>query len=271
VDNYKSIENFDGAKITVRPSGVDGAFGCALQWARVHIGGENGIPGARAAIGTAIHASAEVCWTDAIKTGQKDAKFSKLTDAAIASFQEQDKEGLQYDAGEDKNTAESVVIQGVDAFLTDIVPFVDIPTYVEKRFTVKLDNPIFESVSGMVDYLDPTTLSDLKTSRRKPSPGNHVTQQSIYKFLAEENGHPVKYATIQGIALTKQPQGHIVALEPNIPQAKFLINTMLDAATALNSGVDPKLLYKGNPKYMFCSPKYCAFHGTCGYAKGDVK
>lgn len=265
-----NLDGFTGEKIVIRPSSVDNFFTCGRQWALVHIGGVKTIPGARAAIGTAIHQSAEVCWSDAIPKGVVDTNLTKLNDAAIDNFQEAEKkEPLNYDSGENTKTAEKTILEGVKTFMEDIVPYVDIPIYTEQRFTVDIDHPIVKAVSGTVDYISHNTLSDLKTSKKKPAVAGHVTQQSIYKWLAEENGHATKYSTIQGIALTKNPLGHILPLEPNIPRAKYLINKMLDVMEAFHNGVDPELLFHGNNKHYLCSPKYCSLFNTCPYVQGE--
>jgi len=232
--------------------------------------GEKTIPGARAAIGTAVHAAAEVMWTDAILTKKKDSNRTKLKDAAVAEFQEIDKQGLNYDLGEDINTAESTICDGVDAFVDDIVPFTDIPNFVEQRFTINIDHNVIKAISGTVDYISKDVLADVKTSKRKPVPQSFTTQQSIYKMLAEENGHPTKHSMIQGIVLKKQPQGHILELEPNIPRAKYLINSMLDVLDVYyEDKIDPEILFRGNPKYYLCSSKYCKLYNDgCPFVNG---
>ncbi len=258
-------------EIVIRPSSIDTFFNCSFQWAKVFLEGITTIPNARAAIGTAIHKGVEEMWLEAQLTQQKDSiNLSMITDAAIEEFQNLDSDGLNYDNNENCNTAEDEVVHGTRAFVEDIVPYTDIPLRVEQRHTIKLNHPIVTAISGTLDYESKDTIADVKTSKRKPVAQSYVTQQSIYKFLAEENGSEIKHSMIQGVALTKNPTGHILELEPNIPRAKYLVNTMLDALEAFYNGVDPKLLFRGNPKYYLCSPKYCSlYNGGCPYVKGD--
>ncbi len=260
-------ETWSGEKLTIRPSAIDGFFNCAKQWAGYHLYGNNSIPGGRAAIGTSVHVAAEVLWTDAILSKTKDTNMNKLKDAAIIKMQELDKEGVQYDSGETLNTAEETVLKGVEAFVGDIVPFTDIPLFVEERFSIDLDHPVISRLSGTVDYISADTIADVKTSKRKPSPQSHVTQQSVYKMLAEANGHKTEFSVIQGIAFLKaSTNGHVMPLIPDIPTAKRLVNTMLDTLDLFyEDKVDPKLLFRGNPKYYLCSHKYCAFYKDCEY------
>lgn len=260
-------------KLRIRPSSIDGFFTCPYQWAKVFLEGVKSIPGARAAIGTAIHAGAEVLWTDAILTGEKDINRTKLHDACIAEFQELDKEGLQYDSGEDNNTAEATILGGMDCFIEDIVPFTDIPQAVEQRFTIPLDHIMVEDLSGTVDYISKDTIADVKTSKRKPIPTSYVTQQSIYKMLAQANGVDVQYNTIQGVVLKKVPEGHTMEMPTDIPKAKILVNMILDTLDVFHQDiVAPEVLFRPNTKHYLCSPKYCALYGkTCPATGGTAK
>lgn len=261
-------------KIVLRPSAIDTASNCPQQWYRTHILGQNSIPNARASIGTAIHRAAEVLWTEAIATGKKDVNLAKATDAALECFKEEAKQGLQFKDGENVNTANVEVIKGTEAFVTDIVPFTDIPQAVEKRFTIPLDgHPVVESVSGTVDYISHNQISDIKTSSRKPTVSNYITQQSTYKLLAEKNGVDVQYNTIQSVVFAKkETAGHILEMPTDVEQAKLAINTLLDVTEIYAKDiVDPNILFRGNPKYYLCSEMYCAFYNDCPFIAGTAK
>jgi CRISPR/Cas system-associated exonuclease Cas4 (RecB family) len=265
------LENWDSEKITIRPSAVDGFMQCPRQWALTHIAGMQSMPGARAAIGTAIHAAVEQEWKEAMVTGKKDFNISAMEDLAVAELNELDQGGLNYDAGEDVNTATKEARAGVRSFAEDIAPFTDIPIAVETRYTVDIDNPVVSRLSGTVDYINTNTIADVKTSKRKPVPANYTTQQSIYKYLAESNGQRVDHNLIQGVVLKAKPEGHILELKPDIEKAKVAVNAILDTVEAFNAGIRPSLLFRGNPKYYLCQDKYCALHRTCPYAQGEIK
>jgi len=263
--------NYDGEKIRIRPSAVDTFYNCPYQWAKVFLEGQRTIPGARAAIGTAIHKGVEEMWLEAqLKQSKSDVNVTMATDAAIEEFQNIDVD-LQYDAGENTQTAEATVREGITAFIDDIVPFTDIPVAVEQFIEIELDHPVVSGMGGTIDYITHDTIADVKTSKRKPVPASHTTQQTVYKILAESTGLNIKHNLIQGVALTKNPMGHILELEPKVDRTKFLINSMLDTLEAFNNGVDPKLLFRGNPKYYLCSPKYCQLYNCgCPYINGDA-
>jgi PD-(D/E)XK nuclease superfamily len=261
-------------KIVIRPSSIDSFTNCAYQWYNVFILDKKTIPNARAAMGTAIHKAAEVLWTDAIKTKKKDANTNMLVQAALEEYKELDKGGLQYDEDENLNTAQLEIAAGTGAFIEDIVPFVDIPTAVEKRYTIKIDHPLVSSISGTVDYIKEDgegIIADVKTSKRKPVNSNYTTQQSTYRLLAEAGGINVTENRIQAVVLTKSPYGTVEKIDTNVKQAKYLINNLLDTIELYNAQtVDPKTLFRGNPKYYLCSNKYCSLYSTCPFVNGDL-
>ena len=263
--------NWDGQKITLRPSSIDSFYSCPWQWANVFLGGKTTIPGARAAIGTAIHQGVEDMWLETMLTWNKEkVNLNMMRDSAIESLQGMDKDGLQYDKDENYQTAERTVIEGVNVFVDDIVPYVDIPTAVEQRIVMPLDNKVISDLAGTLDYLTPTALADVKTSKRKPVAAGHVIQQTTYKMLADTlPGHNIEEMSIQGVALTKNPMGHILPLEPDVKRTKYLINNILNVLNAFASGTDPKLLFPGNNKYYLCSPKYCRlYEEECPFING---
>ena len=258
-------------KLTIRPSSVDNFYQCPQQWYQVFINGKNSIPNSRAAIGTAIHAGVEQMWTESMQAKDKVYNPSASIDKAMAAFKEEEQKGLEYDANENTGSCAKEIIQGVDTFVEDIVPWTSIPTAVEKRFTVNIsDHPIVGAVSGTLDYIHEGLgiISDVKTSKRKPTVANHETQQSIYRYLAEENGVKVNGNTIQAVVLKKKPEGHVLDMPINIPKAKSAVNSLLDTLTVMDKGVvDPDILFRGNPRYYLCSPKWCGFYKSCKFVK----
>lgn len=256
--------------IRIRPSAIDGFYQCAYQWGKTFLEGVTTIPGARAAIGTSIHAGVETMWNDAIQTGKKDTNLSKLTDAAMQTWKEETHDGVMFDDGEDEKTAAVEIVRGIEAFVEDIAPFSRIPTAVEEFFKVDIDHPLVSELGGTVDYITGDTIADVKTSKRKPSTPNYTTQQSVYKYLAQANGVDVKHNLIQGVVLKKTgAEGMILQMETNVDQAKALVNGMLDTLDLIAKDVAPiDMILRGNPKYYLCSPKYCALYNECKFVKG---
>lgn len=263
------MDDINTDKMVIRPSSVDTFQQCAYQWYRVFILGGVSIPGSRAAIGTAIHRGAEEMWRDSMKAGTVIVSKSSMADAAMEAWDEEKQKGLQFETGETDGTCAVEIIQGLDTFVDDIVPWVSIPTDVEIRYTVDIDDhPIVGAISGTIDYLNTSIgiLGDIKTGKRKHNVVNSETQQSIYHYLAEENGVKINAATIQNVVLKKEPEGHIMESSINLPKAKAAVNSILDTLEVYHQDVmDPEILFRGNPKYYLCSPKYCAFYKECRY------
>jgi hypothetical protein len=260
-------------KMIIRPSSVDNFYQCSHQWYRTFIRGESSKTNSRAAIGTAIHAGVEQMWTESIEAKDYRYNQSASVDKALEAFKEEEKKGMQYDSGETNGTCSKEIMQGIDTFVEDVVPWTSIPTAVEQRYTVAIDgHEMVGGISGTVDYIHTGLgiISDVKTSKRKPTPANYTTQQSIYKYLAEENGIKVNTNTIQAVVLKKVPEGHILEMPTNVPQAKALVNNLLDTLDVYMEDImSPDVLFRGNPKYYLCSAKYCAFHSTCKYTNGS--
>ncbi len=256
-------------KMILRPSSLDSFMQCPQQWYRVFLLGGTSIPNSRSAIGTAIHAGVEEMWKDSIKAKTKIASKGSMADAAVEAFKEEEQKGLVYDSNESEGTCIKEVIIGLDTYVEDIVPWVNIPTGVEKRYDITITkHPIVSGISGVLDYVEERLgiISDLKTSKRKHNVSNSSTQQSIYKYLVEENNIKVNISNIQSVVLKAKPEGHIMEAQINMPKAKAIVNTLLDTLEVYNTDkIEPDILFRGNPKYWLCSPKYCAFHSTCKF------
>lgn len=256
--------------ITIRPSAVDSFFQCSYQWGKTFLEGVSSIPNSRAAVGTSVHKAAEVFWQDAIETGKKDANYSKLADASMEAWKEETKKGMQYGDGETEGSCTAEILKGTEVFVEDIAEYTRIPNAVEKYFEIPIKHELVESLGGTVDYINDTTIADLKTGKRKAVPKNYSTQQSIYKMLATENGVDVKTNLIQNVIFTKVPKGEILAMPTDVTQAKLLINTMLDTLDLVLKDVAPiEQILRGNPKYHFCDEKYCAHYNNCPFVSGD--
>jgi hypothetical protein len=252
-------------QLRLRPSSIDNFSQCSWQWAKIFLEGHRSASGGRAAIGTSIHRAAEVMWKEAIASGKKDPNVSMMTDAAVQDLQGQVKDyEIKFDEGENVNTATVEIVRGTQAFIDDIVPFSPIPTGVEEFYTMAIDHPIVTELGGTVDYIGHGVIADLKTSKRKPTTSNYVTQQSIYKMLAEHNGVKVDTNLIQGVSLKKSgAEGHILTMDTNVRQTKELVNNLLDTLEVFATDtVDPKVLFRANTSYYLCSPKYCGFYNT---------
>ena len=250
--------------IRLRPSALDGFFGCSFQWGKTFLEGCKSIPNSRAAIGTAVHASAERLWTESIAANSKVVNLSSMLDAGMEAWKEEEQKGMQFGDNESSGTCAAEIIVGVNTFVEDIVPFSQIPVATEQFFKVDIEHKLVSELGGTVDYITENTIADLKTGKRKPSVANYSTQQSIYKYLAQANGVDVKHNLIQSVVFKKVPEGSIIPMETNVPQAKDLVNIVLDTLDLVLLDVAPiETVLRPNPKYMFCGARFCEFYGKC--------
>lgn len=269
----KTLQDFQ--PIRIRASSVKSYIGCNRQWYHVFILGKKTIPNIRATIGTSIHAGVETMWTKAIEAKEKNADIAIMTDAAISKLRQEIKDAkqMEFDDDMDETMAEVSVIKGTDAYVTDIYPFTPIPIAVEQELAVPIDHKMVKEVGGTIDYIGKNNIADIKTSKRKVIPSGHVLQQSIYKYVAESHGYTVDRCDIQGIVLAKtKTAGSIESLDPNVDQAKYIVNSILGKLNLIWEGtIDPELLFPGNPSWYLCSPKYCKLHSTCPFVNGKKK
>lgn len=258
--------------LRIRPSAVESFYSCAYAWGKNFLEGSSSIPNSRAAIGTAIHAGVEAMWTEAMSTKKKEPNLSMMTDAAMQSWKDETHDGINFGDNEDEGSCAVEIIKGTEAFIEDIVPFTSIPKAVETFFKVDIQNPLVSELGGTLDYLGNGVIADVKTSKRKSGPEGHTVQQSIYKYLAEANGEKIHSNLIQQVVLKKQPEGAILQLEPDIEQAKWLVNGILDVMDVVAKDTVPiETLLRPNPKHVFCSEKFCAYYRSCPAIKGNLQ
>lgn len=263
------INNTD---LRIRPSAVDTFYGCAYQWGKAFLEGVTSIPNSRAVIGTAIHAGIEASWREAMTHGKATHNLSMMTDAAMEAWKRETENGVSMGDDETERTCHAEVINGTKAWIEDIAPFVPVPEAVETFVKIDIANhPMVAELGGTIDYLGHGCIDDVKTSKRKVSGESYDTQQGIYKYLAQANGHVIQHSRLQNVVLTKSPSGQILTINPDVDKAKMLVNGILDTLDIVAKDIVPiELLLRGNPKYVFCSEKYCAHYSTCPWVRGTV-
>jgi len=267
--DYQINEN-----MIIRPSSIANSLSCGWQWFNTYMLGRNSIPSNRAAIGTAIHAGVERLWKEAQQTREVGTGLAEYVGAAQIEYTKA-AEGVVLEDFESVGGAQREVEAGVASYLEDIAPYATIPDDVEVRYTVRVPNsPVIKAISGTLDYRAGAVIADVKTSQRKPVLGNYDLQQTTYKMLVEANGVTVKQNLIHGVVLRKTGvDGMILELDPTraderMAFTKVTLKSLIARANAVFEGLDPKLVFSGNPKHYLCSEKYCAFYKECGFRKG---
>jgi len=264
-------------KIRIRPSSLSEFGSCAWKWYNKFILGKEEFTNSRAAVGTAIHKSAEMFWDECKETGNKDVSFLNLyMGAGLHQLEETlEKEDIKYSGKDDKDVLVKLVTSGVKAYFRDIVPFVNIPSDVELFVSVPVENnPYVYEIGGTCDqYSDKDNIADdIKTSSKTSYFSNHILQLSIYKFLIEKvKKKKLSRFRVQGVTLykTKEAEGCVIPILTNVDRAVYIIKNLLTTLKVLHSGeVDPKILFRGNTQHHFCNQMFCGNYRTCPFITG---
>lgn len=260
-------------KIVIRPSSLNTYISCPHQWYQTYILKQPSKQNARALVGTGVHKAVEVMWQECITHKVKTSNTAMMLDAGIDEYKTEIKN--TEDAGkeivfDDINdyTALDLIKGGVNAFVSDILPYTDIPEKVEIKLTKSINHKYVSAITGTIDYLRDNTIADIKTSKRKIQPSNYILQQSVYKMLAEENNYDIEHVHIQGVVFNKtKTVGSIDTLTPDISQVKYIMNNLLAKLDLVDQGANPAVVFSGNPKHYLCSEKYCSQY-PCSFVTG---
>ena len=253
-------------KLILRPSMLQQFLGCPFQWYQAALRENFQRPAAAAVAGTSLHKGAELGYKDKIATGNLPP-LSFLTDVVAEKWKElNEKQDLEYSKGEDYYTYENDLIKGMKDYYEDLMPLTD-PIAVEKRYTIKIDHPVFKAISGTLDIILDRGVVDLKHTKRKTTADRYVLQQSTYTLLRKQNGEVSNYNEIHNVIRGKGVER--LALKAKEEYARSVINTILDVTEKFWETGDP-LLFRGTNKYAYylCSKDWCGYYKQCPYQKG---
>lgn len=253
-------------KLILRPSSMQQWLGCSAQWFRASLLGDFSRPAAAAQAGTALHKGAEEGYKDKIKTGELPP-ISFLTDIVSEEWRKlNDEVDLEYGKDENYNTYERDLVQGMKDYYRELMPETN-PVAVEKRYTVNLDHPVFESVSGTLDIVLDRGIVDLKHTKKKTNADKYVLQQSTYTFLRQANDEICNFNEIHNVIRGKGVER--LALAPKVDYARYVINQILDSTERFLETGDPTIFRGTNSHaYFLCSPQWCGYWSTCPHVAG---
>ncbi len=264
VDNDKSIN-------VLRPSSISSFIRCPYQWYLTMLKGRRQKPAAASTAGTSVHAGAEHGYRQKIVLGEL-AKKSECIDIAVSIWDDVNTDNdLEYRDGESKDKYTDDIVEGMDAYY-DIVMCVTDPVAVEKRYTVELEHPIFQAVSGTLDIVLEDGICDIKFTKRASTIMHYTLQQSTYALLREANGDTVNNLYIHNIVRPQAKKGAQILvgeLPKQIDYAKFWIDQILDTTAQYSKTGDP-LLFRGcspDNNYL-CNSQWCGFWNECPYVEG---
>lgn len=259
-DNIK-----EKGKFVLRPSSIQQFINCPAQWFRANVVGEFRKPAAAAEAGTALHKGAEIGYTEKINTG-KLPPVSVLTDVAVEEWKKLNEKEVEYPAGEDYNSFESDIVKGITEYRNLVMEDID-PVAVENRYTIKIDSPVVESVSGTIDIDLDGGLADIKMTNKKPTLNKYTLQQSTYALLKEYNGHKCDFAEIHNVKRGDTATRLAIGVEKEY--AKTWVNTIIDTLESFSETKNVNLFRGSNPASNFlCSESWCGYWDKCSFVKG---
>lgn len=264
IDNDKSIN-------VLRPSSISGFIRCPYQWYLTMLKGRRQRPAAASSAGTSVHAGAEHGYKQKIVLGEL-AKKSECIDIAVSIWDDINKESeLEYNEGESREKYTDDIVEGMDAYY-DIVMCVTDPIAVERRYTIELDHPHFQALSGTLDVVLDDAIADIKFTKRASTIMHYTLQQSTYALLREANGEPINHLYIHNVVRPQAKKGAQILvgeLPKQIDYAKFWIDQILKTTAEYERTQDP-LLFRGcspDNNYL-CNSQWCGFWHECPYVEG---
>lgn len=262
--------------VTVRASSWPDLFDCAARWKAKNLDGIRMPSGAKAHLGTSIHAG-----TAAFDQAVLDRNPITPDEAAGAFIDTlyHPKEEVDW-ASEDSLTirdAERIGLQLHTRYCTVIAPEreyagVEIQC---NNLEVQVTDDVIINLTGTTDRVrirdGELAISDLKSGTRRVSAKGEVdakadgAQLAVYELLAEHAlGQPIT-GTAEIIGLQTSGAGHVAAADVHNTRVA-LIGTEDEpgliqmAAMFFQSGMFPP-----NPKSALCSKKFCPVFSSCKY------
>lgn len=253
-------------KLIIRPSAIQQFINCPAQWFRANIIKEFRKPAAAASAGTALHKGAEIGYTEKINTGSLPP-VSVLTDVVVEEWKTlNEQQDVEYSGGDTYHSYETDIVKGITEYHNLVMPEVN-PAAVEARYTIAIDSPVVESVSGTIDIDLDNGLADIKMTNKKPTLNKYTLQQSTYALLKENNGKDCEYCEIHNVKRGASAERLPLAIEKEY--ARTWVNTILDTVESFHETKNVNLFRGSNPSSNFlCSPNWCGYWDKCPFVKG---
>jgi PD-(D/E)XK nuclease superfamily len=277
-----------GDKVTViRPSSLSMYADCPrrgaarLFWREVAAAGfqlRQTVRGIGAIVGTAVHAAAEIVYTEKAKNGAAPPEHAAI-DLTITSLEKGIATApVEYDnATHNRADALAQAVRMTRSYFRTIVPQVE-PILVEERLEAEVAPGVV--LSGQPDIVarEPNGVRDLKTGQRL---GSHAPQIGAYALLARSHGVEIDEAAIDWLPRVKpdkpqpSPITHKVRLTQAETAASSIIKHMAEDLRTFREGDPARRILPGdewsflaNPSSVLCSRRWCPAHSTNFCAEG---
>jgi len=214
---------------------------------------------ARLAIGRAVHEGLDYNYAQKVLTWE-DLPPNVPLDVYSQVF-----ENLAYQVewtreSEERGALKDGGYSSLQLYYQNFVPQI-FPGGVESKFTLQFTPTIF--FSGRMDvFTREEIIIDTKTKDRTPSEEeiarNYQLTGYAMGYRALKKRLPAGLRLDYLIRLKKGPEVKIFTPERSEADIKRLIDTSLQVAKGIRSGVFPR-----NEESMFCSPQYCEYYRIC--------
>jgi hypothetical protein len=236
--------------------------------------------GIGAAIGSAVHAGAEMALLMKAKTGDLPSAQMMIDFAGVTLLEALNRTEIAFDdATPNRIDAGKQVISMTRAYHRVVAPTIN-PILVEERLEAEIAPGII--LSGKPDTVarEPGAIRDTKTGAR--TAGTHAPQLGAYSLLSRAHDLDIERASIDFIKRVpvRKPQPDPVSKLVPIAQAETAATNIIrhiegDLKTFREGDRERRILpgdpwaFQANPSSMLCSPKYCPAFGTEFCREGD--
>lgn len=230
--------------------------------------------GTAAHLGTAIHKAAETHYRECISEKRWVPVRDDLKGVAIDTLRECNKTEEPADLKErDQNEDEKLVSTGAInyALKSRVLNKDQIPIDVERRYEIPVNSKVVKSIAGTLDIVGENFVADIKTMSRMKSVKEYAIQQGAYAILREKNGENVEDLLIHRVILSKNQIDSQSILECTenafgigdlVESTRFYLESVIHTINDFDK-TGNELLFRGNPKSMLCSSRYCAYYKDC--------
>ena len=256
---------------TIRASSWSTLFDCAFKWQRIYIDGVHSPSGARAWMGTSVHAGT-AAFDQAVINGEP----IQIDDAVGVALDQlaHPNEDVAWDNELTQRTAEPIVNRLTAMYCRDEAPkreFVAVERQYE-ALDIETEHGVLR-VTGKVDREEKKAAGngvlDLKTGFRIVSKDGGINlkdqyiQTGIYRFMAGDGTPLPGKSGILGASTGKEPKFGYAEIEDDV--TPLVGNDQYPGFVDMAARMLKAGLFPPNPRSMTCSPKYCPAWATCPY------
>jgi len=261
--------------VTIRASSLGALFDCPARWEAIHIHGKRTPSSGKATLGTAVHASTAVF--DQSKLDGSGVTIDEAAAAAVDAIYKPSGDVLWED--DSQQEVEKVALALHKKYCEVVAPTQDYQAVEVKCERLEITD-IGLALTGTTDRVRKTEIGfgicDIKTGKTAVSADGTVKtsgaafQLGVYELLAEHaSGLQItEAAQVIGLNTAKTDKaqrvgtGEIVGVREVLLGDDEMPGVLEHASRLIHSGS-----FFGNPRSMFCGPKYCPIFNNCKFRK----